>query len=140
MTASLQSDPTPEREGSKDILSAPMEICWQFDYAIGIEKLQSLYSKAKRDQWNAEQDLDWSLEIDPSKPIVDEARFGFDNIPFVRKLDDRRREAFTANIAAYRLSQFLHGEQGALMTAAALTHAVPDYEGKLCLIVNVASA
>ena len=131
MTASLQSDPTPEREGSKDILSAPMEICWQFDYAIGIEKLQSLYSKAKRDQWNAEQDLDWSLEIDPSKPIVDEARFGFDNIPFVRKLDDRRREAFTANIAAYRLSQFLHGEQGALMTAAALTHAVPDYEGKL---------
>ena len=32
---------------------------------------------------------------------------------------------------AQLLSQFLHGEQGALMTAAALTHAVPDYEGKL---------
>jgi hypothetical protein len=29
------------------------------------------------------------------------------------------------------LSQFLHGEQGALMTAAAVTHAVPDYEAKL---------
>jgi hypothetical protein len=108
-----------------------MEICWQFDYALGIEKLQSLYSKAKRDQWNAEQHLDWSQEIDPSKPIVDEERFGFDNIPFIQKLDPRRREAFTANVAAYRLSQFLHGEQGALMTAAALTHAVPDYEGKL---------
>ncbi|NIR60383.1 MAG: hypothetical protein GWO02_13120, partial [Gammaproteobacteria bacterium] len=31
---------------------------------------------------------------------------------------------------AQLLSQFLHGEQGALMTAAALTHAVPDYEAK----------
>jgi len=34
-------------------------------------------------------------------------------------------------MSCHLLSQFLHGEQGALMTAAALTHAVPDYEGKL---------
>jgi hypothetical protein len=108
-----------------------MEICWQFDYAIGIDKLKDLYGKAKRDQWNADQHLDWSQEIDPSRPIVDERRFGFDDVPFIQKLDPKRREAFTANVAAYRLSQFLHGEQGALMTAAALTHAVPDYEGKL---------
>ena len=131
MADGSQSDPFSEPTVARDVLSAPMEICWQFDYAIGIEKLQNLYSKAKRNQWDAEQDLDWSQEIDPSKPIVDEERFGFDNIPFIRTLDARRREAFTANMAAYRLSQFLHGEQGALMTAAALTHAVPDYEGKL---------
>ncbi len=128
MADGSQSTPRSAGTESRDVLTTPMEICWQFDYAIGIEKLRNLYAKAKRDQWNAEQDLDWSLEIDPSKPIVDEERFGFDNIPFIRTLDARRREAFTANMAAYRLSQFLHGEQGALMTAAALTHAVPDYE------------
>jgi hypothetical protein len=108
-----------------------MEIAWQFDYAIGIDKLRNLYARAKKFQWDAKTHIDWSVEIDPSKPIVDEERFGFDQIPFVRQLDKRRREAFTTNVAAYRLSQFLHGEQGALMTAAALTHAVPDYEGKL---------
>jgi hypothetical protein len=108
-----------------------MEIAWQFDYEVGIDKLRNLYTRAKKFQWDAETQIDWNVEIDPSKPIVDEERFGFDQIPFVRRLDKTRREAFTANVAAYRLSQFLHGEQGALMTAAALTHAVPDYEGKL---------
>ncbi len=114
-----------------DVLKSPMEICWQFDYDIDIEKLRNLYSKAKQHQWDAEQDIDWDLEIDPSKPIVDEASFGFDQIPFVQTLSKTQRETFTAHVAAHRLSQFLHGEQGALMTAAALTHAVPDYEGKL---------
>jgi len=114
-----------------DVLETPMEICWQFEYAIGIEKLRDLYSKSKRLQWDAERDIDWALEIDPSKPVIEERRFGYDRIPFMQTLSKTRRETFTAHAAAHRLSQFLHGEQGALMTAAALTHAVPDYEGKL---------
>ena len=114
-----------------DILKTPMEICWQFDYDIGIDKLKSLYSKSKRLQWDAEQQIDWDLEIDPAKPIIDEDRFGYNRVPFIQKLSKTQRESFTAHTGAHRLSQFLHGEQGALMTAAALTHAVPDYEGKL---------
>jgi len=108
-----------------------MDVTWQFDYAAEIEKLKSLYSKSKRLQWDAERDIDWTREIDPSKPIVEEGRFGFDRIPFLRRLGKSTRETFTAQVAAHRLSQFLHGEQGALMVAAALVHAVPDYEGKL---------
>jgi hypothetical protein len=114
-----------------DVLKSPMEIAWQFDYAIGIDKLKNLYSKSKQRQWDAERDLDWSQEIDPSKPIVDERQFAFDRIPCIKQLPKARREEFTAHSTAHLLSQFLHGEQGALMTAAALTHAVPDYEGKL---------
>src|SRR4030095_9992140 len=93
MTVLTQRQPTP----TTDLLTAPMEICWQFDYAIDVEKLRNLYAKAKEQQWTAES----------------------------------QRETFTAHVAAHLLSQFLHGEQGALMTAAALTHAVPDYEAKL---------
>ena len=114
-----------------DLLKTPMEVCWQFDYEISIEKLRNLYSKAKQAQWDAEQDIDWARPIDPSKPLVDEGMFAFDRIPFLQTLDKKTREAFRANMTAHLLSQFLHGEQGALMTAAALTHAVPDYEGKL---------
>jgi hypothetical protein len=117
--------------GTTDLLTSPMEICWQFDYAIDVEKLRNLYSKAKQAQWDAERDLDWSTEIDPSKPLVDQSRFAFDRLPILQKLSKRDREAFTAHSTAQLLSQFLHGEQGALMTAAALTHAVPDYEAKL---------
>ncbi|MFQ5700072.1 MAG: ferritin-like domain-containing protein [Myxococcota bacterium] len=116
---------------SAEILSTPMEITWQFDYEISIEKLRNLYSKAKRYQWDAERDLDWDQELDAGKPIIDEGQFAYDRIPFLRKLSDRQRETFRAHTSAHMLSQFLHGEQGALMTAAALTHAVPDYEAKL---------
>jgi hypothetical protein len=114
-----------------DVLKAPMEICWQFDYDISIEKLRTLYSKSKRMQWDSEQDIDWSIPIDPSKPIMDESQFLFDRLPIIQKQSDKTREEFRAHFSAHLLSQFLHGEQGALMTAAALTHAVPDYEGKL---------
>jgi hypothetical protein len=112
-------------------MRTPMEICWQFDYAIDVEKLRNLYAKAKQAQWDAERDLDWSQPIDPSKPIVDERQFGFDRLSVIQRLSPGQRETFTAHATAQLLSQFLHGEQGALMTAAALTHAVPDYEAKL---------
>ena len=114
-----------------DILKSPMEICWQFDYDIDSDKLKNLYSKGKQAQWDAERDLDWSTPIDPSRPLIDETRFGLEQLDFFQAQPKKNREAFRAHMTAYQLSQFLHGEQGALMTAAALTHAVPDYEGKL---------
>ena len=85
----------------------------------------------KRLQWDAEEAIDWSTPIDPSRPLIDEGSFGMAQLPFVQRLSKSQQEALRAHIAAYQLSQFMHGEQGALMTAAALTHAVPDYEGKL---------
>jgi hypothetical protein len=114
-----------------DQLEGTMAISWQFDYEIGIEKLRRLYSKSKRAQWDAEEDLDWSTPIDPSRPLIDENRFGLERLPFMQRQSSETIEQFRVHMTAYQLSQFLHGEQGALMTAAALTHAVPDYEGKL---------
>ena len=124
---------TPEKQDwqTVDRYTTPLEICWNFDYAIDIDKLQNLYKKSKKLQWNSEVDLDWEIEIDPSKPIVDERQFAFDKLDVIQKLSKSQREAFTAHSTCQLLSQFLHGEQGALMTAAALTHAVPDYEAKL---------
>jgi hypothetical protein len=114
-----------------DILKAPMEICWQFDYEIDSEKLKTLYSKAKKYQWDAEVDLDWSQSVDPSRPVIGEDAFGVFRVPLVHKLSPSQQSQLRAHLAAHQLSQIVHGEQGALMTAAALTHAVPDYEGKL---------
>jgi hypothetical protein len=114
-----------------DVMKSAMEITWQFSYDMDNERLKNLYSKAKRLQWDAEEAIDWTTPIDPSRPLIDEDRFGLTQLPFVQRLSKSQQEALRAHIAAYQLSQFMHGEQGALMTAAALTHAVPDYEGKL---------
>ena len=43
-----------------DTYKTPMDIAWQFDYEIGIEKLRNLYSKAKQNQWDGEVQLHWS--------------------------------------------------------------------------------
>lgn len=114
-----------------DVLKSPMQICWQFDYEIHLDKLKNLYTKSKKMMWDSDVDIDWSLEIDPSKPLVGGDQLEFEKIPVLAKLSTSQKELFTAESTAHLLSQFLHGEQGALMTAAALTHAVPDYEGKL---------
>ncbi len=116
---------------TKHVYDTPMDIAWQFDYMISQEKLENLYSKAKQTQWDGAQELDWSIEIDPSKPLLDEQVSGLMRLPIIQKLSKSQREKFNAHFAAQLLSQFLHGEQGALMTAAAVTHCVPDYDAKL---------
>lgn len=111
--------------------TTPMEICWNFDYAISVDKLENLYSKAKRLQWDAETEMDWDYEVDPSKPMVNADSHIYFQMPFFKKLSKSQQESFSAHQTCHLLSQFLHGEQGALMTAAAVTHAVPDYDAKL---------
>jgi hypothetical protein len=111
--------------------TAESEFTWQFHYKACIDKLENLYGKAKEAQWNSDEVLDWSQEIDPSKPLLDEQTSALLAIPIIRKLSPSQRETFNAHFAAQLLSQFLHGEQGALMTSAACVHAVPDHDAKL---------
>lgn len=112
-------------------LTSPMEICWNWSYEIDIEKLRRLYSMAKRDQWDAEQHINWDREVDASNDILDAERMPMKTTKFWKTLSKTQQEDFTAHNAAFMLSQFLHGEQGALMVSAALVHAAPDYEAKL---------
>lgn len=114
-----------------DLYETPMEIAWQFKYFMSQEKLENLYTKAKESQWNADHQLDWSIEIDPSKPLIDAQLSGVMGLSIIKRLSQSQRDEFSAHFAAQLLSQFLHGEQGALMTSAAVTHAVPDYDAKL---------
>lgn len=106
-----------------------MQVGWNFDYGSNIQKLDDLYHRAKENQWNA-ADLDWDEPIDPSNPIVASDSLDYARMPFFDKLSSTQRETFTAHSTAQVLSQFLHGEQGALMTAATIAHAVPDMKAK----------
>ncbi len=49
---------------------------------------------------------------------------------FFQRLSQQQQETFSAHSTAQLLSQFLHGEQGALLTAATVAHAVPDIKAK----------
>lgn len=109
--------------------STLMQVAWNFDYQTQVAKIGDLYQRAKTNQWNVD-DLDWHLPVDPSAPIIAESHSQYARMPFFRRLSRRQQETFTAHSTAQLLSQFLHGEQGALLTAATIAHGVPDMGAK----------
>ena len=106
-----------------------MKVSWNFDYESQVAKLDDLYNRAKENQWNA-ADLDWDTPIDPSSPLIASQHSQYARMPFFQKLSQQQQETFSAHSTAQLLSQFLHGEQGALLAAATVAHAVPDIKAK----------
>jgi hypothetical protein len=113
-----------------DCYRNPMEIAWTFDYTLGADKVEDLYKRAKQNQWDSDQLLPWNTEVDPSNPLMTDRSSMYHQMPFFGRLSKSQRETFIAHSTAQLLSQFLHGEQGALMTAACVTHSVPDTTAK----------
>ena len=112
------------------IYALPVEITdWKFDgateiqfnweYDAGSDALLELYDKGKKQQWDASTRLDWSLELNPDNPmeLKDEAIsiYGTD---YWRKMTDKERSWLRRNLQANSISQFMHGEQGALIATA----------------------
>lgn len=114
-----------------DIYRNPMDIAWTFRYIFAEDKVDDLYTRAKQNQWDADQLLPWDTQVDPSKPLINNDQDIYHKMSFFKKLSKSQQETFTAHSTAQLLSQFLHGEQGALMTAACVTHSVPDAGAKL---------
>ena len=114
-----------------DIYKNPMSIAWSFKYIMSGDKVEDLYKRAKQNQWDSDDLLPWDTMVDPSKPLINDRSDPYHRMPFFSKLSKSQQETFTAHSTAQLLSQFLHGEQGALMTAACVTHSVPDATAKL---------
>ncbi len=114
-----------------DVFETMTNFAWKFSYDFPEEKIEELYDRAKQNQWDAALELDWSTEVDPSKPLIESDRTVYHRMPFFQKLSPSQRETFNAHSTAQMLSQFLHGEQGALLTASLVTHSVPDSGAKL---------
>src|SRR5262249_9986433 len=111
---------------------------FNWDYDEGREKLLNLYEKGKTKQWNATDRLDWTAEIDHSNPLGFPDTFvsiyGSDEW---NKLDDKQKGEVRLHIDAWRFSQFLHGEQGALICTAKIVQTVPDIDSKFYAATQV---
>ncbi len=105
-------------------------------YGLESEKLESLYSKSKRHQWNAETDVDWS-RFDPNADVLDRETDFLFRLDCVKTLPADEQTALWRGANVFLLSQVLHGEQAALMTCGQLVNAVPDIEGKFAAAVQV---
>lgn len=125
--------------------NAPALFTWE--YTKGERpRLERLYEKAKNSQWNGETDLPWETEVDPNKLFEGVDFNSFRPTPDdlmsapgspVKNWDPKMWEEFQVENVRWRLSQFLHGEQGALLCTAKIVETVPWMDAKFYAATQV---
>ena len=126
------------KRGKQDVPSqfqASHRAHFDWTYPADQPAMAELYTRAKQGQWDGATHLPWHIDVDPLSPEVPILPEGFIDIRMLDgagvRLSEIERRKFLYSIAAWMLSQFLHGEQGALMAAAQVTEAVQFFDGKL---------
>ncbi len=110
------------------------DVSFDWTYTRDRPELTKLYEAAKRTQWNATTDIDWSREVDPYDPaheLFPEHELPIANFGPYLKLSHRERQTRRWALTSWMLSQFLHGEQAALFAACQVTEAIDWMDGKL---------
>lgn len=123
------------KQGIPTEIAARHRAFFDWSYPHDFPEMASLYERAKNGQWKSD-DLPWETSVDPYDPsrlLIPEDFFGFDELHkyLSSRLDERERADVMLSFASWMLSQFLHGEQGALFAAAQVTEAVQFFDGKL---------
>jgi len=108
-----------------------------WDYERSRPALGKLYEKAKSSQWNAQTDLPWETPVDQEAVVLANvmANGGFDGGVDVsgtplEKWGDKEWIEFGVQSQNWTLSQFMHGEQGALLCTAKIVESVPWVDAK----------
>ncbi len=114
---------------------AEADAIFTWDYERSRPALGKLYEKAKTSQWNA-NDLPWDIEVDQEQVAENNQnqngfnRQGdFSGTPF-EKWGDKEWIRFGVESQNWTLSQFMHGEQGALICTAQIVETVPWIDAK----------
>jgi hypothetical protein len=109
-----------------------------WDYERTREGLGKLYERAKTSQWNGATDLDWSIDVDVEKVAIEmqvaiaqlrERLLTVPNSP-LKSWGEEQWTKLAVEAFNWRMSQFLHGEQGALICTAKIVETVPWIDAK----------
>lgn len=117
-----------DRELETILTSFDTSYAW--NYGSLKEGLRDLYEKAKRDQWNGTTQLAWQTSVDPESEIVPAGINPLSTYGPFQKLNEKEKARLRHAQISLQLSQFLHGEQGAMIVASQLVGAVPWMDAK----------
>jgi P-aminobenzoate N-oxygenase AurF len=111
---------------------------FDWDYDQGRDQLLRLYDKGTRKQWLAKERLDWSTDVDLDNPVgFDDQYVPIFGSPAWEKMSERERATVRHHMAAWQFSQFMHGEQGALVCTAKIVQTVPSVDAKFYAATQV---
>jgi len=126
------SEALPTTQPERHETEAALRAIFSWTYEPEIEELRDLYATALDRQWIAMRDLDWERGVDRD---AFSRTFTLMGLPiqetrFWKALPEETRWQVSRRTSAFLLSNFLHGEQGALLVASQLVNAVPHMDGK----------
>jgi hypothetical protein len=125
-------------EADTQIIDARGEMTLIHRYSTERADLRALYDKAKEAQWNAKTHLRWETSVDPEAENIPNQFVPIFGTPLWDRLDKKRElPSLRRHATSYLLSNFLHGEQGALLASVQLASAVPNIDGKLYAATQV---
>jgi hypothetical protein len=128
-TRDLYSRPVETDERWEIPMAGDARFTWEYDE--GRARLLDLYQKGKDKQWDADKRIDWSIEVDPynafGTPDHASPLYGTE---YWDRLGESGRRELRLHQASWQFSQFLHGEQGAMICAARIVEAAPDLDAK----------
>ena len=122
-------------------MGLPATFVWNYDERR--PRLSRLYEKSKVSQWNAATDVDWSIEVDPGA-LPDVAQFADvdwgEGGPMTQQLGNAPdvHHDLVAQNHGWLISQFMHGEQGALVATAKICAAAESIDDKYYAAAQVA--
>jgi hypothetical protein len=124
-------------EPNIDRIPTTLETVFQRTYTVQAPDLRRLYENAKRDQWNVSRDIDWTINVDPERGIFADELIDGHGTPTISSLDDRTFKRLNVEFSCWRISQLLHGEEGAMLACSQLVDMVPGNDAKFFMATQV---
>jgi hypothetical protein len=136
----VEAPSTAEMNADIKLITDNAERIFTWKYDRERDQLITLYNKAMASQWDSINDLDWATDVDPEFLVATTQR---DNVtvelaraakdlpgsPF-KNWGEKEFTQLSIESLKATLSQFMHGEQGAMMVAAKIVETVPWIDAK----------
>jgi hypothetical protein len=140
--AVTESQPTPAvlSANAREIaeyLDARCPVSYMWRYESSRADLRALYEKAKQEQWDGRTYLAWDTQVDPTAENFPDQQIPIYGTPMWQKLAPRDIAQLRQHQMSWTLSQFLHGEQGALLATAQIVTTVPLADAKFYAATQV---
>ena len=118
-------------EGSTWSVKQDFDVVFNWDYDDGRAAMMGLYAKGKEMQWDAATRIDWNRSLDEDNPQgMPEESLPIHMADCYKKMSEKEKGVVRRNFQAWQISQFMQGEQGALICAAKIVTQVPDADSK----------
>ena len=119
-------------EDVAEIFKTPLTGAYNWDYTVADNRIKRLYELGKELNWNGSIDLNWDYTHPMTEKLVEaDESLPHETLEAYENLTEEEKIEFDRHDTAELLSQFLHGEQGALLVASQLVSCAPTYNAKL---------